>query len=375
MTILVSDLGDIRSLASEKEISVFRTRLEAALPGITLAVRTDPVGANAIADVLAGAGAGAGEPGTIGWGLPQASGVDGTDQLFGMPFGMRPDEFMSLYYDTLRTVQVAQFAAAPAVAAVPFLIGIRFAEGGGWFKEPISHEMFTRGTYSTGQKVKMRLFGKGQKILNAAYPNVETPAATGGVSALVDFQNDVFTALEFSSPEGDGLGGLFPNSTEGPDVIVRAGSIVEAGATNLYVQPWWQPMQALEVWFQKTWWDGTATAAEKVLIEHACQASVAQQMATSGSNGPILQQFKDIGVVLHDAWPADMLARLSDAAHEVLDDDAAGDGTGRTTAILDEFKTKTASESVRYDHMNAPALDRSQNWPGWGRDTTLGGGS
>jgi TRAP-type mannitol/chloroaromatic compound transport system substrate-binding protein len=303
------------------------------------------------------------DAGTInfGFGVSQQAGVPGMDYIAGFPFGLEPPEHIAWYKQAGRAIQLANYATA-GKDVVPFAVGVRSAESGGWWRSPITMKMLRDGVYPNGQPIAMRLAGLGAKIMNKVFPNVSTPPATPGAATLDDWKNNVYTALEFGIPELDAHGGLFPNFPLVDD------SIIANGATDYYVSAWWQPLQTMEVWVNKTYFDAQSTAIKDGIAQAADVSLAAHlQLTYGGVQGTYVKNFQDMGVNVHKAWPRDVMDLCREAADLVDAEEEAADGTGGVTDMLDSLKAYAQSEQVRLNNAHGRRSDRFK-LVGWAPD-------
>lgn len=302
-----------------------------------------------------------------GYGPAYQSGWDQGGALHGLPFGLEAPELAAWYLQAGgRALQVAQMVAqAPSITMQPFLVGLRTAEAGGWWKEAISLKMLEEGKYSDGTQIRLRLFGTGAAVMNKAFENVDTPAATPAVSPLDDFKAGHFNALEYGDPELD-EGGLFPNY---PAVV---DSVIAAGASNYYLSAWWQPATTFEFWVNATKW-AALTADQQAAVEVCCRASLLSQMTLSMNIGDRVKVFQDLGVTVHREWPHDVLTKLRTAAAEVIDENADSDHASYSAeyeAWLNSIKTFVKANQIRWNESN-PSRPSRWKWAGWESDVTL----
>ncbi len=371
-----------RALASDRETGDFRTAFEKCAPSGGYVSGGNPA-VDTVTTIVQDAAALANVSGdttgkTIGFALAGQSGVPGAGQNFGTAFGMGIGGYSGWWYSGGGEAVMAAAVAAQGVSDIIVRLGgLRSGEAGGWWKEPITHEKLVRGKYATGDQINLRLFGDAQKIMNRAYPNVVTPAASAGVSALNDWIGGTFNALEFGQPENDAFSGLFPTNVDDSggalDEVKLAGSIIENGAKVYYLSAWWQPTFVTDYWFNKTWYDALS-ADDKLRIDTACiKSAMINQGLSNFHQGFMVNQFKALGVSVQASWPADVLNHLRSATEEIYEEEEAADGTGAYTLLQDSKKVFVKDEQVWLNHYPG---DIAARWRAgfdlWRTNTPLG---
>lgn len=269
------------------------------------------------------------------WGFPFDSAVPGAGLLFNHPFGMESQEMLSWWYKGGGAAAFAAELLAAGEDVVAFPIA-RLAESSGWYKEPMTLNKFLSGKYASGEQIKFRLFGTPSAIHLRAFPLVSLPPATPATSPLADMFLGTFNGGEGGDPLIDAsIFGFFPNW---PTV---GGSVVEAfnGAAHYYVGPWHTPNRFQMLWVNKTFYDAL-TAQQKDWITVAAERASLQNLAQSLEGGDALLTTMQglTGLRVYGSLPRTVLERLRGATEEILDEEAAADGTGAYQNILDSMR-------------------------------------
>lgn len=176
------------------------------------------------------------------------------------------------------------------------LCGIIGPETAGWYKSPITSLDDYNG-------MKIRFAGLGGKVLEKLGASVTMMPGGELFQAL---EKCTIDATEFSMPAIDQILGF--------DQIVK---------NNLF-PGWHQPFTAQYMLINGKEW-GSATAAQKALIESACTAGVMRGLAEGEyKNGKVLAKLAESGVNIGQI-PIDILRELKGITDQVLAEESAGD--------------------------------------------------
>lgn len=174
--------------------------------------------------------------------------------------------------------------------------GILPAEGGGWFREPISD-------IGDLDDLRMRSFGYAARVLQRlGVVPYELPAQ----EVKPALEAGLIDAAEFSLPSIDADLGI-------ADV-----------AKHLYFPGWQQPVTSLELLMLERRWDELPDQ-ERQILSAACDAtlSITASIAAAGQV-EALARFRDMGIVFHN-WPNDVLVELRKAWDAVIAEDVSVD--------------------------------------------------
>jgi TRAP-type mannitol/chloroaromatic compound transport system substrate-binding protein len=285
----------------------------------------------------------------FGTGLTNQSGIPAMELYYGMPFGMEGQEFISWLYEGGGLELAREIYASRGVVPIPFRVTV--AEGGGWFLNELSMSYLTSGD------VRMRFFGFGGEVLRRAFPDVETPPSTAGVSLLEDFKSGNFNALEFSLPILD--------KQQFFDIPGPGNTIKDAGASHYYIGSWWQPYTYSEVWINKDFYDGLKQDVRDK-IDLVSRAHVLRSLAeTNEGQGAAVKYFADQGVTVHFAWPNEIREELRNATIQLINERSNTDP--EWMAVVESMKAFVRNEQTRWSEANEERGDRFEgaNWSGW----------
>jgi len=291
----------------------------------------------------------------------------------GFPFGFEPQEFVSWWYSgggealisgthvlppalrSVATLTDPPYALQPYVAFPTCLV----LSDGGWFKEALTLKKMLQGKYSDGSQMSFRWFGESEQASDLAFPNIVTPSPVATVSPLPDIINGVYNGVKFNSPEGDASPlapsvGLFPNW---PSV---AGSVIDYGLKHFYYRPWFSGYVLRVVAVNKVFYDGL-TAQQQYWITTAARACCAQSIADQiNTQDRYVKTFQEMGAVIHESLPTDVLERLRAATADVHAANAAADTTGVYAQILSHMRNHMKDNQVRWRDTHADRKWRFQ---------------
>jgi len=307
---------------------------------ITLNPLAAPPSSTALARVLLGVSGGGVN---FAWGSPTQTALPGDNLLFFHPFGFECQEFASWWYEGGGAALHRSLTDTAGIDLVQFPAALRAPEGGGWYKEAVNLKKLLDGKWSDGTDISIRMFGEAEIAHDRAFPLVDTPSPTPTVSFLGDVFTGKYNAGEFSEPYGDAsaVNGLFPNWP------LVDGSIITGGLKHYYMASWHSPFRARVLWVNKPFYDALP-ANDKVRIEVAARASALQNIAMSlKGQDAVIKAWQDMGAIIHEQFPMDVMDRLRTAMDSVLDDYAAANPT-TYGAILDSQRAYMRANQVRW---------------------------
>lgn len=261
-----------------------------------------------------------------------------------MPFGFGPTELMAWWFHgggaaLHRSITDAQGAAGDYIL-LP--VDLQHGETGGWYRESITLKKLHDGQYADGSPIKLRLYQESAAAMVRAFPDVTTPAATPGISFLNDVFNGTYTGGESNSIRGDAslLNGLFPNF---PGVT---GSIIAAGCKHFYMAAPWTPGRIRWCVVNKPFWVGLTTS-QQAQLSAAAEAAALRNVAYSfHGQDALVKTMQDLGAVVHEQFPTDVLRALRDAVNQIHDERAAADAEYQQ--VLDSIRAYARDNQVRW---------------------------
>ncbi|WP_148862897.1 TRAP transporter substrate-binding protein [Marinobacter fonticola] len=211
-----------------------------------------------------------------------------------VPFGMEPWEYMAWWYDG-EGQQLAE-TIYHKNNVHPVLCGLTGPETGGWFNKEINSLEDIDG-------LKIRYAGIGGRILQEL-----------GASVTVLPGGEIFQALE--------KGAIDASEFSLPTVDKKLG-FYEVAKYN-YFPGWHQPFAAFHLIVNKDKWDAIS-AADKKLIDLACQAGVTRNLARSEAfQGEAIEFLESKGAETRKL-PEPVLRELEEVTNKVLQSEADKD--------------------------------------------------
>ena len=204
-----------------------------------------------------------------------------------VPFGMTVPEIMTWYYGGDGAALHQELGEIFNVRA--FIAGQTGAQGGGWFREPITSADDLQG-------LKFRMPGLGGQTLAALGASVQN--IPGG---------EIYQAL--STGALDGTEWIGPWSDE------RLG--LQEIAKNYYPAGFHEPGAALSVGFNLERFNSLSTAHQRALEVACADAHQHNYALFTANNGPALQRLLGAGVTTHE-FPDDVWDAFGRGATEVL---------------------------------------------------------
>ena len=185
-----------------------------------------------------------------------------------------------------------------------------FAEGSGWFREPIESIDDLKG-------LKMRFFGLGAKVMEKL-----------GVSTQLLAAGDIYPALE--------LGTIDATEFSMPAIDRDLG--FHEIAKHYYFPGWHQPISMGELIINLDNWDGL-TDTQREIVNAVCKESMLRGLAQGEAiQFGAMQELQAQGVTFH-RWSPEILAALEEAWYEVADEISADDADfARVWASLQSFR-------------------------------------
>ncbi len=211
-----------------------------------------------------------------------------------VPFGMVPWEYTAWWYkDEGRALAEDIYGA---INVKPILCGLTGPETAGWFKEPIEGVADLEG-------LKIRFAGLGGQVLESLGASV---SLIPGGEIYQSLERGVIDASEFSLPVVDQRLGF------------------DQVAPYNYFPGWHQTFTAFHLIVNLDEWNGLS-AADRALIDMACQAGVMNNLAASEAlQGEVIMGFEGKGVTATQL-PESVLRELQEATTAVLEEQAAAD--------------------------------------------------
>lgn len=213
-----------------------------------------------------------------------------------VPFGMKPWSYIGWYYYGGGEEMLQEVYANKGFKVHAQLCGIIGPETAGWYRNKIE-------TLEDYKGLKIRFAGLGGKVLEKLGASVTMLPGGELYQAL---EKGTIDATEFSMPAIDQILGF--------DQVVKY---------NLF-PGWHQQFTAQYMLVNLDEWNKT-TDAQKALIDASCTAATTLALAEGeAKNGKVLAGFQAEGVHA-DQIPRDVLEKLKDVTHEVLEEEASKD--------------------------------------------------
>lgn len=319
---------------------------------------------------------------------------DGDEFMFAHLFGMDAAEFMSWWYVGSPGIgaELAALHAVPSLAGkdsgealyaelialygpngvapasvgsdwrnvTVFPINVGPAESGGWYPEAVTLKKFQEGKWADGRQIKIRHVDETDDALIRAFPNIQSPSGTSGISFLQDAIDGVFNCGENQSPLGDiaSVNGLFPNW---PDV---AGSIIEAGIKHYYVGSWQTPYSGYVLLVNKPWYDALGTQL-KASVRAATVSAHMQNFSYQNCNqDAIIKRFQELGGVVHESLPSDVLRAVREGTDEIYKEEFGGKGVNYAIP-RDHQRSFIRKNAVRWRSANVDRRMRFESRPNY----------
>ena len=209
-----------------------------------------------------------------------------------VPFGPGAGEYMGWMKHGGGTKLMKELHAKYNVEVIP--CGLISPEASGWFRKEIKSVEDLKG-------LKMRFFGLGANVMQKL-----------GVSTQLLQAGEIFQALQ--------LGTIDATEFSMPMMDLTLG--FHQVAKHYYFPGWHQQTTINELIISKKKW-AEFSAAQKAIIENACDALMLQQFAEGeAGQGKPLAEMKAKGVTLH-RWPKEMLDAFEKAWNEVAQEQIA----------------------------------------------------
>jgi len=211
-----------------------------------------------------------------------------------VPFGPTETEYMAWVLEGNGNKLFQEIYAKQGIHAM--ICGFIGPEAAGWFNKEIK-------TVDDFKGIKIRYAGLGGAVLSKLGASV-TVLPAGEI--FPNLEKGVLDATEFSMPSIDKNLGFYK-------------------VTKFYYFPGWhQPSSTAEFFMKKDKWD-KLSAQQKAIIEGACKANMAWEIARGiGEQPAAMEFFKKEGIQVK-RWPADVMAALKKTTAEVLAEQAAKD--------------------------------------------------
>jgi TRAP-type mannitol/chloroaromatic compound transport system substrate-binding protein len=214
--------------------------------------------------------------------------------LAATPFGLEPWEYSAWWFEGGGRELARQLYGAHNIH--PILCGLIGPETAGWFRQPLESLDDIRG-------LKIRFAGIGGKVFEQA-----------GASVTMIPGGEIFQALEK---------GAIDASEFSLPIVDQALGFARV-ARNNYFPGWHQTFTASHLVINLDSW-ATLSAADQVLLEGACSATVTRNLAASeGRQGAVIAGFPALGVTAR-YLPEDILRELQSITTKVLDEEAGAD--------------------------------------------------
>jgi TRAP-type mannitol/chloroaromatic compound transport system substrate-binding protein len=179
---------------------------------------------------------------------------------------------------------------------MPLLCALSGPETAGWFRQPVTSLDDLNG-------LKIRFAGIGGKIMQRL-----------GASVTMIPGGEVFQALEKGAIDASEF------SMPAVDEMLGFGRVAKFN----YFPGWHQPFSSGHLLINLDKWNGLREDTRS-LFRMACRANVNNTLAESEAiQGPVIRAFPEQGITAETLSP-DLLRRLREVAHEVLNEEAARD--------------------------------------------------
>jgi len=221
--------------------------------------------------------------------------IPATPLVSAVPFGLEPWEFTAWYYEDEGRAFTEKLYKDQNIH--PVLCGLIGPETAGWFRYPIS-------ALEDFDGLKIRFAGLGGKMLQRLGASV---TMIPGGEIFQALEKGAIDATEFSQPVVDEKLGF--------DRIARFN----------YFPGWHQTFTAFHLVINRQLWQGLADS-DQALIEVACTAGVIRNLSRGEAlQGNVIRGYpaKNVQAV---SFNTEILRKLQETAHEVLQEEADKDG-------------------------------------------------
>lgn len=212
----------------------------------------------------------------------------------GVPFGPDSQEYAAWFYYGGGKELLDELYGRHGVKSI--LCGVTAADGGGWFRKPLTKPEDLKG-------LKIRAYGLSARIYEAAGAKA---VRLKGSDILASLKAGKLDGAEYSTPAIDARLGL------------------HTVAKHYYLPGWHKPATFLEFLVSRKAWEALPTSA-KALIQSVCGDTFRQGLAEGEATQPAaLRELKAKGVSI-TPWPPEVLTLLKQGWQKVVREETAAD--------------------------------------------------
>ena len=190
---------------------------------------------------------------------------------------------------------------------VSFPCGNTGVQMGGWFKREI-------GSLADLKGLKMRIPGLGGKVMDAL-----------GVTVQVIPAAEIYTSLERGAIDAAEWVGPYDDEKLGLHQVAK----------NYYYPGWWEPGPSLSFLVNRRAWEALPATYREIFAAACKQAASAMQTRYDQKNPAALRRLMAKDITLRP-FSQEILRGAQEAAEQLLDDEAARDGTYRV--VLEHWR-------------------------------------
>jgi hypothetical protein len=252
---------------------------------------------------------------------------------------------------------------------IMFPVATRGPESGCWSKEALTFKKLAYGKFSDGTQVRMRLADEAKPAHGYAFPNCPLPGTIATVTFLGQIVSGDITACEFNEPIGDSnrAAAVTPQpNTLFPNWPSPTGSVVQY-LRHYYLGSWHTPYRGRCLFVNKTYFEETLTAQEQAALVACATAAHMNQMADSLQEADtVLKIWQDMGAIIHESLPRDVLLALREATDEIYHVWSEGLPGAPSDLVDTDGFTYGAQQTAQYkevlDHQRAFMRDNQVRW-------------
>jgi TRAP-type mannitol/chloroaromatic compound transport system substrate-binding protein len=143
----------------------------------------------------------------------------------------------------------------------------------------------------------------------------------------------------------------------------RIDNLIACGHVHMYLQTWHQPVIAWYLLIHKPWFESLSPAARAAITLAARDIGMVGYYDELARSGEAMQHFTARGGTIHAGMPADIVARMREAAPAAIGATAASDP--RYAAMLESMRAFAKQNGLYLLFENVADDQRWSTFPGW----------